>query len=356
MKCRLYLILLLFFAFIAVGCQEQALYRPQKHIRYSAGDVACRGVLSSEIPVNCYTARHLDICDSLLVISTTDGQGFLKVYNVNTGNVVADLCQVGRANNEFVFAESTGCFTYNETGDILLDVRDANRVKRINLSQSIVKNVAVLEESFKYEGYRRQAPFFGDTSLIFAKNRVSYTDMRDLDFVPPSYVCGQDTVTPYRRVFNNLSVPDVTDLIYDGVLGVKPDCSTAVEALSYTDCINLVDLKSGKIKGIVGKEAVTLDQIEKMSQSEMEQLLWCYVDIQTFDDYFLLLWNGGQIAGNGGNNEIRVFEWDGALRERITLDIDVVSFAYDRTADVLYLLDQNEKFYSADLTIASPAE
>jgi len=356
MRFKIFPILLLFISVIVVGCHGNALYHPQKLIQYSSEDVVCRTISSSEIPICCYSARHLDISDSLLVISTTDSQGFLKVYNVNTNSIVADLCQNGIANNEFVLAQSLGHFTHDEDGDILLDVRDANRIKRINLTQSIIRNVAVLEESFPYEGYRHQTPFFGDSSLIFAKNRVSYTDMRDLDFVQPSYVCGVDTITPYHRVFNNLSVPDITDLIYDGVLGVKPDCSAAIEALSYTDCINLIDLKSGKIKGVVGEGAVTLDQIEKMSQSEMEQLVWCYVDLQTFDDCFILLWNGGQFTGNGGNNEIRVFDWNGVLLERVALDIDAVSFAYDRTSDTLYLLDQNETLYSSGLTIGSIVE
>ena len=333
-------------------CQKKELYHPDKLQVYALDNTGCIKVSSSVVAVECFSASQLDICDSLLIISTSDKNGFIKVFNTNTQSIVAGICQEGRACNEFIHAHTYGFFSHIH-GDILLDVLDMKLVKRINLTQSIENDMTVLNDSFEYQGIFRQIPVFADSAIVFAKQLVSYTDIRDRDFTVPSYSTRKGTVSPYSRIMNNLDVPSLSTLIYDGVLGVSPDASVAVEALMYTDCINLVDLHSSRILGIVGKESISLEQIEAMSIEEAEtQLRYNYTDIQTFDDCFILLWDGGLVVdGSSGKCEVRVFDWKGNLTNRILLDVNAIDFAYDRPSRKLYLLDENETIYSAPLTI-----
>lgn len=338
--------------FTLSSCHSKDLYHPDKLFVYTPSNAICQNVSSSVVDVECFTARQLSICDSLLIISTSDRNGYFKVFNTNTQSIVAEVCQEGRASNEFISAQTYGFFRHAH-GDILLDVLDMKRLKRINLTKSIEEGMTVLDKSFEYQGIFKQVPVFDDSTIVFAKQLVSYTDIRDRDFTIPGYMTSKGTVSPYRRILNNLNEPTFATLIYDGVLGLSPDASVAVEALMYTDCINLIDLHSNRILGVVGKESVSFEQIESMSLEEAQNQLICYYrDIQTFDDCFMLLWDGGLVA-DGSNKacEIRVFDWSGNISDRILIDVDAIDFAYDRSSRRLYLLDENETIYSAPLTL-----
>ena len=106
------------------------------------------------------------------------------------------------------------------------------------------------------------------------------------------------------------------------------------------------------ITGAVSQESVSFEQIETMSIAEMaEKVVMNCVDIKTFDDFFLVLWDGSPLEGEGKSGEIRVFDWKGHLLERIPLDRRARSFAYDNKFLKLYLLDENEKIYSAHLNV-----
>ncbi|MBP9986810.1 MAG: hypothetical protein KBT44_02640 [Bacteroidales bacterium] len=347
---------------LLLSCSPRILYQVDNCIEFTPSDVKCSNIESSELPVTVLSAREIDVCDSLLIVTTEDKSGYLKIIGTNSLSVLAEICQNGNAGNEFRYAGSSSHFMHSENGDILFDVNDMSHIKRLNITQSVKDQVAVVEESFPYDGLFDKISFCGADSIIFEKQRVRIminSKGRNLNWnvTEPGYITANGPCTPYNSMMIFQDVPTAVEMMYDGAVGIKPDYTVAVDALFYIDCINLIDLESGRITGIVNRDYPSFKQIDSMSISEMaSRLTTNYREIQTFNEYFLLLWEGNTLdeelnENDNKNCEIRVFDWDGNLLERIALDRYARSFSYEPESQTLFLLNDKGQLYSAPLIL-----
>lgn len=346
---------------LLLSCSPRILYQVDNCIEFTPSDVKCSNIESSELPVTVLSAREIDVCDSLLIVTTEDKSGYLKIIGTNSLSVLSEICQSGNAGNEFTYAGSSGHFMHSESGDILFDVNDMLHIKRLNITQSVKNQVAVVEKSFPYDGLFDKVSLYGADSIIFEKQRVRIMidckNPNKWNVTEPGYITANGPCTPYNSMMIFQDVPTAVEMMYDGSVGIKPDYTVAVDALYYIDCINLIDLESGRITGIVNRDYPSFKQIDSMSASEMAARLTSnYREIQTFNDYFLLLWEGNTLyeevtENDNKNSEIRVFDWDGHLLERITLDRYARSFSYEPESQTLFLLNDNCQLYSAPLVL-----
>jgi hypothetical protein len=268
------------------------------------------------------------------------------VFNIETGKQITQIVKLGKGPNEFMSAffptqyeivnNAVGAWfcDFNKKKNVLVDLSDNSWKKIIDLSG--------LE-------HERDAPamefFVLNDSLIMIYNQGEEVYTSENWLLPPSYsifnYITNKTIASYE-IFNgfkyNPEIPPPMCLNSSDVL--KTDKTKLVMAMVYTRQINILDIKSGKVKGYKVRNSLDLDITREWGSSELETFYW-RVDVD--DDLIYAMMDG----------VIDVFGWDGSFRRRLKFDKrHPINIALDPVNKYLYIIalgDDDEEIYRYDV-------
>ena len=136
--------LLLAITLIQSSCSDKSHYAfPIKEIDFVN---KTSGVLEGKpLNLDILGPREILICDTLLLVTTENPAGQLKVYSLNSFEELANLCTKGRAQNEFIEPYLISRNYGLKDGHITLWLTDnITTMKKVDITESIKKRSTVI--------------------------------------------------------------------------------------------------------------------------------------------------------------------------------------------------------------------
>lgn len=339
----------------AVSCQSDAYYkydvenidmnRSEDTIKVSA-DFYC------EVP----GANEVYLYDTLLMFTTNDPSGMLKVYSLNSNKQIASLCFQGRANNEFItIPYNRSSQFYLRDSDLIMPLVDYDLLKELNLSESLKRKSTVINSTSGCLSIQ-------DGSFVllddYVNKRFEFHEGVVTDYenhkceIPHFYITERDDskeIPVYSKLME-YSEERYASGFYSGVVYKKEDRNLIVQPLHYSGYILLFDLDNKKYHAVHDISSLAFEDEVPSSPKNFIS------DIALTTDFFIALYFP---QGDTSNKRLLFFDWDCHLLKGISLDISVQAIAYDnknkriigldRTNGMVYSFDISETINSLDI-------
>lgn len=358
---KLQLIVILSVLFVIVSCNKKSHYAfDVKEIDFinKTGSV----IDGNDLHIEIMRGENILICDSLLLITTGDPMGRLKVFSLNDYKLLNSLCIEGRAKNEFFHPTFlSDQWFYDKDGNIILPVIDnAQILKEINLSQSIKEQKTVV------------LPYVSDCLSIMRGNvvlidndnnkRFQYFRAHEDEVVSGKYCVPEYNITESEKIVKEIDVyPKIMSFVneersmsmYFGTLTKHPSKNIIIQPLQYMDYILRFDLDKNDFSAIHQIGSLSFDDIipDWPEKSIVNFTSICYTP-----DYLFLLYKAGKYSKsfpdyNDAFPEVYVFDWDCNYLGGVKLGQEVHDIAYDEKNKKLIGLHRSDDIiYSFDLS------
>ena len=276
--------------------------------------------------------------------------GFLYLFDVETGKRINTIGKKGQGPNEFVSFLFYGGFekgldgTYLWVNDflknnIILFSTRGERVKEINTSKFKSTNdygigaFHVLNDSLLL-AYVQPYELFENNVVSPSWNVFNYKTGKTINEFKPY---GDYRVSgEWNRGF--FPLPD--DLLAS-FGAIKPDKGKLIEAMFFLKRVDILNLESGKSMSITTKDAPILNLVT-LSNSIKELH---YVNPQCDDHYIYVM----EINGNRTSGKINVFDWEGNFVCILRIKDDTLNFAFDPIRRILYAKNDADDVTGYDL-------
>ena len=298
---------------------------------------------------------NIYIYDTLLMVTTTDPNGMLSVYNIDSQIPLANLCKRGRAQNEFLRPTCYSKQLYVKNGDIIIPLRDDEPVlKEVNVTQSIAQQTTVINDRIDCipNSHGRYLLIDNDLNNQFV-NLDAYP--RNGEVIPPRYYISKDGNEDDMNVFPRLmTFEDESDaeFYYYGEIYKHPSRNIVVQPMLMIDYIFFFDLDHDKYFAIHQKGSKKID--DEVVSHTMETS--CFQGVAVSEDIILVLYFAGDYAVNASDYstaspELLLFDWEGNYLTGVKLDKRVKDIAYDPKHHVVYGINRlKDEIYSFDIS------
>ncbi len=295
-------------------------------------------------------AGALSVRDSIISFAYHNyGNYHVANFNVNTGRHIGNFFKKGQGPGEFIdfYRLHPGANydfwidEFNKRHYVLVDMSTGEEKKRINLS------------TFKKKGF---SPFIQafilDDSLLIAVNQPEIKNL-DYDMMVPKYsiinYLSKEEIAGYElydeNLYNKLRAPGMENEHLIGTSHIKPDKSKVAGVMNYLYQLNILDLKTGELKGY---RLAGTPGFEFVSTLLSPETVYSY-GWANEDEKFIYI-----MLSNTHSPEVKpvfhVFDWDGNFVRILEPDQKGTDFALDNVQKKLYTKDDEENVWVYDVS------
>ena len=353
--------LLLAITLIQSSCSDKSHYAfPIKEIDFVN---KTSGVLEGKpLNLDILGPREILICDTLLLVTTENPAGQLKVYSLNSFEELANLCTKGRAQNEFIEPYLISRNYGLKDGHITLWLTDnITTMKKVDITESIKKrSTVILQKDICMSGSKGNFVLIdNDVKKRFVYNKSKEDKVKNGIFNAPTFSIEIDG-EPSRELIVYPKAMD-TEISgfhfynYNGKMYKHPDKNLVFQGLQSMDYILFFDLDNNKNWAIHQKGSLSFDDVILEDNKDIDYYHFSHLDFNS--DYIMFLYVAGDYSKNVENYgvdskpELLIFDWEGNYLGGAKLSLPVARIAYDERRQLLIGLDCNDdKFYSFDLS------
>jgi hypothetical protein len=290
-------------------------------------------------------ANDLYVFDSLLLITGNNPAAQLKVYSTNSFSLLGSFCSAGRAKNEFNNPVNNGQQFYrNSKNEIIFPFID-NRfnVKEVNISQSLVKNSTVVDESVQCLDLLRGnfQILDNDINRTF-ENVYGARDKNDLYTASKYYIKSKDgEIEKELNVFPEvLKFTGITTYIpyYIGAIYKHPEKNIIVQPLQYMNYLLYFDLDNEKYFAVHKKGSLSFDD----DISSFANVKMCFGSASVTSEYIFVIYDLNDDRKDPEMTDLLVFDWNGNKLAELKLNAYVYRIAFDEIHSKLYGLGYSE--------------
>ncbi len=327
-------------------------------IDYSTkNDTSLNGVI---IPLSIIGSEEFVISDSLMMITTTNPLGQLRVINLKSYEEIVGLCPIGRASNEFNELSDVSTQVYkNNNGDLIMPLVDKYTVlKEVNITQSIKDRRTIVTNRMECPDITGGSfvVLNSDCEDIFYKIDPQFeSDLKDLTNMK-YYITTSNKHKKEIKVFPKMVRyrADIFDVVnvYLSCFRKHPYKNIVIQPFCNMDYILFFDLDEGNYYAIHKKGTNTFNDIAPHVTGPKNVF---FGDIASTNDYFMIIYCGGEEVNNPEDinrtcPDILFFDWNGKYLKSIHLNNIVHRIEYDSINNRLIGLNIPEEiFYSYDL-------
>lgn len=283
------------------------------------------------------------IVDPYMIVCTGEKQKAWKIMDLESGNIVAGIFNVGNSKEEFLFPPSVtnGSSFYRRNDSLYADVFDGikGRMLTVNIDESVKKqSLCLKEEKNGLDNSVFTAVRVADSQYLIRK--VS-ADQRTLGRSVRNLATGASDTLAVFECLNEASLKDGADInLLSCGLAVSKN-GYVVEAPVSLNYINVYKLDGSFAKTICVGDA--LDNIDDLSQKKMMERKFVFSDVRVFDDFFgVLMLNetwGDYAAHKEMKPSVLLFSYNGEPLAEVKLDVATLLFDIDTKRGMLYAVD-----------------
>lgn len=321
------------------------------------------GVIEGKpLNIDILGSREILICDTLLLVTTENPNGQLKVLSINSFEELANLCTKGRAKNEFIEPYLISRNYELKEGHISLWLTDnITTMKKVDITESIKKrSTVILQKDICMSGSKGNFVLIdNDVKKRFVYNKSKEDKVKNGIFNAPTFSIEIDG-EPSRELIVYPKAMD-TEISgfhfynYNGKMYKHPDKNLVFQGLQSMDYILFFDLDKKKNWAIHQKGSLSFDDVILEDNKDIDYYHFSHLDYNS--DYIMFLYVAGDYSKNVENYgvdskaELLIFDWDGNYLGGAKLGSPVSRIAFDKRRQLLIGLDCNDdKFYSFDLS------
>jgi hypothetical protein len=297
------------------------------------------------VDIDLLGANDLYVFDSLLLITGNNPAAQLKVYSTNSFSLLGSFCSAGRAKNEFNNPVNNGQQFYrNSKNEIIFPFID-NRfnVKEVNISQSLVKNSTLVDESVQCLDLLRGnfQILDNDINRTF-ENVYGARDKNDLYTASKYYIKSKDgEIEKELNVFPEvLKFTGITTYIpyYIGAIYKHPEKNIIVQPLQYMNYLLYFDLDNEKYFAVHKKGSLSFDD----DISSFANVKMCFGSASVTSEYIFVIYDLNDDRKDPEMTDLLVFDWNGNKLAELKLNAYVYRIAFDEIHSKLYGLGYSE--------------
>jgi len=288
----------------------------------------------------------------------------MKVYDINTGALLGDLCRKGNGPDEVQALSPTNQLFRDEKGLNLWTVVNYRTVKMLRISESLSSNRTVFDTlQFQLDNNKRfpfpYLYFFKNTEGFYlVKNQAVDKFSKGVDYEPGAYHLYDSQTNKCVKTFTLFKKPILNEgnaklgVAKEAYFGsrdaIKPDGSKIALAMAHMGQLNVMDTRTGELKGYRVKGTPDFDYFE----GPFNTLTSFHQDISVCNDYIYVSYCN-QLAGDGSRRltcqYVHIFTWDGDFVRCLYLDEPFLRMTVDPVTHKLYTYDTYDRVTQYDL-------
>lgn len=285
------------------------------------------------------------VYDTLCFLYSWDNPGgFYNLHNLKNGKHLGYFCQRGQAPNESAGISPLFQF-YTEDGHLKTDLLTVNgTLIPWDISGSLSSGQTELDTVFRFSWadvcvfpYKTYFRLPGDSILVFTQPDLpSNSTTATLPRIQIRTLADNKAVCEYRLFTKPIEGLENSDFRPDSFLrlfaSLKPDNKKVAIAMGAFPQIIILDLVSGKVKGVRLKDTPGFSPGHERDY---------YMSVQCDEKYIYALYKGGEPHDKA--TTVHVFDWDGYLARKIKLDCPASSISLDPVSGMLYTMYFNQE-------------
>lgn len=288
--------------------------------------------------------------DYLLVIENSKSDRIFSVIGLKEDSVVARFGQIGHARNEFSWAPTT-CYFGKEKGNIMMYVAElSKKIKVVNLSKSIQEENCVVSQLIEH-GEDTERYFYISKKKNIISQYITYEDPRDHIYLPPKYILKDNNKNQEFTFYPSIiSCPnlDLITTIYNSEMRFCPNNNKIVEGLLYMNFINIVDVNGLKTIGVVEKDALRFEDVERHQNDPkwMENNIKACTRSMSVTEHYIMVLQDSRILKEtaieevNNNRRLLIFNQDGDYLNCVCIADKIDNIAYSEFTKQLYGINQ----------------
>lgn len=309
--------------------------------------------------VNVLSPVTLESVDSLLIaFDYVDDNKFVKVFDMRNDSLLARFGSEGHAGNEF--DGSIGDCSYRNNGpDIIMDLSsfDGEQSQAINLSKSIKEQNTVMSPNVRHK-VNSTWQIQISKNKYFAKNKISYEDIRDNIFFPPKYYLINDDEVKEINIFPQIvdNVKYVFFTCYSSFPQINENRTKVVDIFQFFNILNIIDVQTGKVRGLKEKgsgEWADVDSILKADKHTEKAMKAANSDACLANEYFFVLQKKHKFIDEQQDVKYPIllqFDYEGNLQNVFAFIEKIKKIAYYERERKLFGITPDGKLYKYDLS------
>ena len=349
-------ILYLFFVFCIFSCRsnpkpssnymilDEVVYVDQfpKVFNLNGGETIDLGIIGTQ---------SMSIHDSLLIVTTRDGEGMWSFFTLPDHNYLGKYLIKGRGPNEFFSPPSVEKQLFFEKHEELFaNIYEFNTGKLylMNISETLRNNKLSMHETDHSLPRYIRFSILNDTTFLC--NEINENQTQRIRYL---LVNGEKKSSQNFEKLNKASIDPEEDInILATQMEKSPDGKRIVEIGISLNQINLYSIDDSLGKTIcVGKHVDNISQIQQMNR---EDRIYSYVSAFVYPDFFCALYlndtNKNYQQEKIKSTEIQFFDWEGYPLAKVNIDHMITSLAIDFIQGSLYTLNiLSEELYKYDI-------
>ncbi len=294
------------------------------------------------------------VFDTLLMVTTSNPEGQLQVFSLNSLEYLGSFCKQGRAKNEMVKAMFASEQVYYKNDHVILVLFEPpSTLKEINITASLQSGNTKIISS-------QECPVMATGEVVFLDNDLNYRfeyernifGINEVTGIPTRYTVYKDRKKKELKFFKtlmNTESPNKT-LPYIGCLHKHPHRNFLVHSFLNMDYLLFMDLDADKYFAIHQKGSITFNDTYVHSKSQMTPH---FTDAAKSSEYLMFLYRQGEYTqkttADNFYPELLVFDWDGNYITGFKMDRKLNRIEYDEINKVLYGRNIEEELYAYDM-------
>jgi len=305
------------------------------------------------------------VYDSLIVFISRKYPGcFAYVFSLNNGHKLGEFCRKGNGPNEYIGIQPYNVQFVVEDNEIKIWLNAYNnfRLLLLNLTASIRENRSVIDAELPFGA--SNAPhnefflnIFCLKDKILAKEQEFWIDNNN--YIPAQYYVFnkndktlQDSFLVYKHPILTERDAFMPEDYFNSDDAIKPDNSKIAMAMFCLKQINILNIETGQIQGIRVKGSKDFDYLTSAANPLIKNFGSLCVD-----DHFIYVLYEGKTVKEGkrfifsGSDVVYVFDWDGNLINKLSLDRKAYTIKINELTKCLYIDNyDNEKIFFYDVS------
>lgn len=312
-----------------------------------------------------YTGRPIVYDSIIFFISTKFHRDLMAVFSLNSLIQIDSFFTKGSGPNEFTSLDSYEQMEMvNSNLSLWLEDSDRNMLKLFRLSQSLKEKITIFDTSKVELKWQKEYKwsylyaFIVDSNSYIVKTQAEEKFARSIDYIPGSYHLYDRKSNKKIKTFTLFKNPIINkfsekyplfphEVYYSSKDMIKPDLSKIAMAMVSLGQINILDLKTGELKGFRLPKTPNFKYLINDPKVYFEY----FRNISVDDDNIYVSYAGVLRDPTRPNiNQVLIFNWEGELLNRIILNNSFRYMSVDPIKKYIYTIDDHDVVYRYDLT------
>lgn len=219
-----------------------------------------------------------------------------------------------------------------------------------NVTKSILTKKTEIDSVFNLkwrEDYFK--PFMFVFSLtettVLAKESSNKRILKENIYTPPRYLTFNLEERRHKREyelyseFNNKSIEDLNEAIHFSFDKLSPNRNKLAMAMVHLAQINILDLETGKLKGIRMSGTESFASLEEVNKPRDLKMYYKNIDVDEHNIYALFIENNAEAIADyesSRSDVVQVFDWEGNYIRKLKLDQNIEHISVDSKNRLLY--------------------